>query len=163
MRQSTGVISSSVKGLAASIGAGLSVREIANLADGYTRFTNSLKVAGLEGQNLAKTQNDLYEIAQKYGTELDSVGTLYSRISASAKDLGLSQSQLLEFVSGTSAALKVSGQSATEASGALLQLLQALSGSTIQPTHASDTQAAGGCMIRRPAIDVRALAGAAAP
>lgn len=132
MRASIGGISESLKGLAAAAGIGISVGQVASLADAYTRFTNSLKVAGLEGEQLGKVQNELYGIAQKYGSELESVGTLYSRISANAKDLGLSQEQLLELVSGTSAALKVSGQSAEEASGALLQLSQALGGSKIQ-------------------------------
>lgn len=132
MRASLGGISDSLKGLAAAAGIGISVGQVASLADAYTRFTNSLKVAGLEGQELGKVQNDLYAIAQKYGSELESVGTLYSRIAANSKDLGLNQEQLLQLVSGTSAALKVSGQSAEEASGALLQLSQALGGSTIQ-------------------------------
>jgi len=132
MSRSSAAIGNALKGIAGGLAGGASAGAIISLADGYTKFTNQLKVAGLEGDRLAKTQESLFQVAQRYGTELESVGTLYGRLAGNTKDLGLSTSQLLQFVEGTSAALKVSGQSAGEASGALLQLAQALGGSKIQ-------------------------------
>lgn len=120
------------KGIAASVGAAFSAQQVAGLIDGYTRFTNQLKVAGLEGQNLAHVQETLFGIAQRYGVELESVGTLYGRTAAAAKELGLTQREQATITEATAAALKVSGASAGEASGALLQLSQALGGSKIQ-------------------------------
>ena len=78
------------KRIAASVGAAFSAQQVAGLIDGYTRFTNQLKVAGLEGENLARVQETLFGIAQRYGVELESVGTLYGRTAAAAKELGLS-------------------------------------------------------------------------
>ncbi|MCT8002990.1 tape measure protein [Sphingomonas sanguinis] len=116
----------------AGLGAAFSVNQVKEYADGYTRFTNQLKVAGLEGAALGKTQNDLYGIAQRYGVQLESVGGLYGRLTQGAKELGASQSDLLRFVGGVGAALKVQGGDAASTSGAILQLTQALGGQIVR-------------------------------
>ncbi|ATC26500.1 tape measure protein [Caulobacter vibrioides] len=131
---SSGKIRSALLATAAPIGAGLvagfSANKIKDYADGYTRYTNQLKVAGLEGQNLTTVQDRLFATAQKYGAPLEQLGTLYGRTAAAQKELGASNEDLLRFTNGTAAALKVQGGSAEEARGALLQLTQGL-GSTI--------------------------------
>lgn len=138
-RQSANRLESSLKGSVANInralgtiGVGVGLNEIARLADQYTRFTNQLKVAGLEGGRLTATQNKLYAIAQKYGVQLEAVGTLYGRNAAASKELGLTQADQLKVVEATSAALKVNGTSGQEAAGALLQLSQMLGGTVVQ-------------------------------
>jgi tape measure domain-containing protein len=125
-------ISSSLKRMAAAFGTYLGASKIIELADGYTKFTNQLKVAGFEGEALAGTQERLYQIAQKYGVQLESIGTLYGRNAASAKELNLTQAEQFKIVEAVSASLKVSGQSAEQASGALLQLSQVLGGTKVQ-------------------------------
>lgn len=132
VRAASSGISSALRGAAAGIAAGVSVAAITNLADGYTRFTNQLKVAGLEGSALGRTQEQLFQIAQKYGTELESLGTLYGRLSGSAKELGADNAELLRFTEAVSAAVKIQGGNASQASGALLQLSQALGGGTVR-------------------------------
>ena len=97
VRNASDVISTSLKAAAGTLAAGFGAQAVVNLADSYTRFTNQLKVAGLEGQSLAKTQENLFAIAQKYGTELESLGTLYGRLSGSAKELGADNAELLKF------------------------------------------------------------------
>lgn len=131
MRRSSEEIGSTFRNLAGTLAAAFSVQQIQQMADGYTRFTNQLRVAGLEGENLARGQEDLFQIAQKYGVELEAVGTLYSRAAQSATELRASQGDLLAVTEAVSASLKISGTSATEAQGALLQLSQAL-GSSIR-------------------------------
>lgn len=128
----TSDIKQALLGSASAIAAGFGVREIANLADGYTRFTNQLKVAGIEGANLTRTQEDLFGVAQKYGVELESLGALYSRLSQSGKDLNANSADLLKFTNGVAAALKVQGGSADSTRGALLQLSQALGGAIVR-------------------------------
>lgn len=105
---------------------------IARLADGYTRFTNSLKVAGLEGNNLAQVQTQLFDIAQRYGVELEGLGALYGRLSQGAKELGANQADLIRFSAGVAAAVKVQGGSAEQSRGAILQLTQALGGAVVR-------------------------------
>lgn len=124
--------SNSLRGAAGALAAGFSIGAVKNLADGYTRFTNQLKVAGVEAGNLSRTQERLFQISQKYGTELEATGTLFSRASQAAKDLGANEAQLFQFTEGVSAALKVQGGSAQDAAGALLQLSQALGGGIVR-------------------------------
>ncbi|MFT4056293.1 MAG: tape measure protein [Novosphingobium sp.] len=129
---SSSQISSSMKGLATSLAAGFSAREVASMADSYTRFTNQLKVAGLEGDNLAGTQDRLFQVAQRNGVELEAVGTLYSRAAQNQKELGASTADLIDLTRSVSASLRISGTSTNEASGALLQLGQALGSPRVQ-------------------------------
>lgn len=132
VRRSSDGMKAALLGSAAGVAAAFSADRLKDYADGYTRFTNQLKVAGLEGQALGKTQNDLYAIAQRYGIQLESTGALYGRLSQGAKELGASQSELLRFVSGVGAGLKVQGGDAAASAGALLQLTQALGGTYVR-------------------------------
>ncbi|WP_232280405.1 tape measure protein [Sphingomonas sp. PAMC 26605] len=120
---------------AAGLAAGFSVQKVAEYADGYTRFTNALKIAGLEGSNLTSVQEKLFQSAQKYGAPLEALGTLYGRTAQSGKALGASQNDLLKFTDAVAASIKVQGVSAEEAKGALLQLSQALGTGVV---HAQD-------------------------
>ncbi|MGM4909119.1 tape measure protein [Rhizobium sp. 768_B6_N1_8] len=103
-----------------------------NLIDTATRIDNALKVAGLSGKELNDVYDALFASAQKNSAPLESLVTLYSRASGSAKELGASQADLLNFTDKIALALRVSGQSAEESSGALLQLSQALGNGTVQ-------------------------------
>lgn len=132
MRKSSGAIGSSIKGLAATFATAFTGRELVNIIDSYTRLQNSLKVTGLEGENLAAVQERLFAVAQKNGVELEAVGQLYSRAAQNQKELGASTSDLINLTSAVSASLRISGTSTQEASGALLQLGQALGSPRIQ-------------------------------
>lgn len=132
MQRSSGAISSSIKGLAATFATAFTGRELVKIIDSYTRLQNSLKVTGLEGQALAEVQERLFAVAQKNGVELEAVGQLYSRAAQNQKELGASTSDLINLTSAVSASLRISGTSTQEASGALLQLGQALGSPRIQ-------------------------------
>lgn len=108
------------------IAGALGAREIVQLADSYTSFTNKLRSAGLEGQNLARTQEDLFQIAQRYGTELGTLGALYGRIAQAQNDLGVSGGQIAQATEGAAAALRLYGAGQAEANGALIQFSQML-------------------------------------
>lgn len=129
---STTDMQSTLKAAAASIIGAFGLNELKKLADGYTSFTNQLKVAGLEGVALADTQESLYQIAQKYGVQLEGLGTLYGRSAKAARELGASEADLLKFTNGVGAALKIQGGDAASSAGALFQLTQILSGTTVQ-------------------------------
>lgn len=132
--QSAGVdsLKNSLVSLAPALAAAFSVREAIAAADSYTRFTNSLKVAGLEGRNLEQVQDALFASAQKNGVALEPLSQLYGRAAQSAGELGASQADLLKFTDGVTAALRVQGGDAASASGALMQLSQALSAGTVR-------------------------------
>ncbi len=112
--------------------AGLGLRFLQQAADGYTEFSNRLKIAGLEGQAFTEVEDRLFEAANRNGQAIGSVGQLYQKAAQAGRDLGATQEDLLQFVDGVTAALKVNGGSAESASGALLQLGQALGGGTVR-------------------------------
>lgn len=121
-----------LSGSIAGIGTVLGTREILGYAEAWTKAKNSLAVAGVTGEKQVKTLQKLYELSQANAAPLEATVQLYGRASMAAENLGASQDELIQFSDSVGLALKVSGQSATEASGALLQLSQALQGNKIQ-------------------------------
>lgn len=127
VRRSFGNMASSA--LALTVGLGgltLAVREVAQLADKFTRFENRLKTAGIEGENLTRVGDRLFEVANRNGVEIEALGSVYARASLASKELGASQGQLDTFTRAVADALRVQGSSAEASRGALLQLSQAL-------------------------------------
>lgn len=132
VRASAGAIGSLLRGMAAGLAAGVSVGAIVQMADAYTSLQSRLRATGLEGANLLRVQDALYEAANRNGIAVDSVAQLYQRLSLSQKALGASQEELLSITDGVAAALRVQGVSAQQASGPLLQLGQALGAGTVR-------------------------------
>jgi tape measure domain-containing protein len=136
INQAIASVGSRVGDFGKSFAAGLittaGLRGAQQLIDTATRIENALKVAGLSGKDLTAVYDALYASAQKNAAPLESLSTLYSRLALTQKELGVSQSELLNFTDKISLALRVGGTSATEASGALLQLSQALGGGVVR-------------------------------
>lgn len=108
------------------------VREATKLIDAATRIENSLKVAGLAGDELTRVYDRLFESAQRNAAPLETLVQLYSRASTVQKELNVSTEDLLRFTDNVSVALRVAGTDAQSASGALLQLSQALGSGVVR-------------------------------
>lgn len=120
------------RGIAAAFAGAAAARGAISLIDSATRIENSLKVAGLAGEELDAVYQKLYTSARKNAAPLESLVTLYGRAVLVQNELGVSTEQLLSFTDNVALALRVSGQSAAEASGALLQLSQALGSGVVR-------------------------------
>lgn len=116
----------------AGLAAGLAAGQIAKLSDAATRIDNALKVAGLSGAELEKVYGRLRDSAIKNAAPLEALTELYGRAALVQKELGISGEELLGFTDKIAVALRVSGKSAAESSGALLQLSQALGSGTVR-------------------------------
>lgn len=125
-------LSNSLKGLAPTLAAAFSTQQVIQYADAYTGLQNRLKATGLEGEALKRVEDGLYAAANRNGVAVEATAQLYQRAAMARQNLGASEQQLMQIVSGTSAALKLQGTSAGEASGALLQLGQLLGGNMVQ-------------------------------
>ncbi|WP_306752093.1 tape measure protein [Paracoccus actinidiae] len=119
--------------------AGLSVGAVAQLtqrytqiADAATQMQNSLRTAGLEGADLSRVYEQLFRSAQRNSAPIGSLVDLYSKLSLTQKELGVTSDDLIRFTDGIAVALKVAGTDATAASGALLQLSQGLGGGIVR-------------------------------
>jgi tape measure domain-containing protein len=117
---------------AAAFAAIAGARELKELSDAATRIDNSLKVAGLSGEELEKVYQSLNKSAVANGAPLETLADLYSKASQAQNELGVTSAELLSFTNNVALALRVSGKSAQEASGALLQLGQALGSGKVQ-------------------------------
>ncbi|HEU4985391.1 MAG TPA: tape measure protein [Nitrososphaera sp.] len=111
---------------AGAFASGAALRGAQQLIDAATRIENSLKVAGLSGEELTKVYDSLFASAQRNAAPLEALTELYGRAALVQKELGISTEELLGFTDKVAVALRVSGKSAAESSGALLQLSQAL-------------------------------------
>jgi tape measure domain-containing protein len=118
--------------IGAALAAGLSVQKILGATEAFTRIGNQLKVAGLEGQKLTDVFGRLYAISQDNATPIETLVELYSKGAQAASNLGADQEKLVAFSTAVAQSLRVSGKSASESSGALTQLGQAISGSVVQ-------------------------------
>lgn len=108
------------------------IRGAQTLIDTSTQIQNALKVAGLEGENLTKVYDRLFASAQKNAAPLETLVTLYGRAALVQKELGVSQEEMLNFTDKVAMALRVAGTDAQSASGALLQLSQALGSGVVR-------------------------------
>lgn len=119
-------VNGALSGLAGAFVGVQAVSGAVKLIDAATGITNALKVAGLEGEELTRVYDKLYESAQKNATPVESMTQLYSRLSVVQKELGVSSDEILGLTDTVGKALRVAGTDATAASGALLQLSQAM-------------------------------------
>lgn len=120
------------RGLLGGLAAGFSAGAVKNLLDSATGIQNALKAAGLAGDDLTKVYDKLFAAAQRNNAPLEGLVTLYSRVSLAQKQLGVSSEQIVGLVDTVGKAIRLSGGDAAQASGALLQLGQALGGGKIQ-------------------------------
>lgn len=120
------------RGWVAGIAAGIGARQVKELTDTATRIDNALKVAGLSGAELEKVYGNLRNAAIKNAAPLEALVELYSRAALVQGELGVTSEDLVGFSNDIAMALRVSGKTAQESSGALLQLSQALGSGVVR-------------------------------
>lgn len=108
------------------------IRGAKQLLDSATSIDNALRVAGLSGQELERVYARLFDSATRNAAPLETLVTLYGRAALVQKELGVSTEELLGFTNNVSLALRVAGTDAQAASGALLQLSQALGSGVVR-------------------------------
>lgn len=108
----------------AAVGAG--VRAIAQTADAYTSLHNRLSVVTETGAELAAVQAELFDQAKDLHQPIKGVTEIYQRFAVATDGLALSHRELLEFTGNLQQAISLSGRSAEETRGALVQLGQGM-------------------------------------
>jgi len=134
-RASTSMMSDGMKrATAAAVLLSVAVIGTASLraAEQYAKMTNGLKAMGASSSEAAMQLNALTDISLRTRAPLDATAQLYTRISIAADELGASQQEVLRFTENVGLALGAAGIGANEASGALMQLSQAMSGGVVR-------------------------------
>lgn len=126
------VAAGKLKGAFAAIAAGVTLNELRQVADRYVGIMNALKVAGVKDADLSGVFDRLFASAQRNAVPLDALAQLYGRVSQAQTTLKASSSDILRITDIVAQSLRVAGKSASESSGALLQLAQAFSNGKVQ-------------------------------
>ena len=122
----------SLKAAAAGVIAALGVRELARYADTWTLINNRLKLVTDSQEELLVIQREIRELADDTRSSLESTTQLYTRLTRSTEDLGLSQREVLELTESINQAFQVSGASAEEASASVIQFAQGLAAGALR-------------------------------
>jgi tape measure domain-containing protein len=131
-RKSSGAIANQLKIVAASMLGAFSTVQFGQVLDSFTRLQNNLRVTGLEGQKLEEVQGRLLNLSMRYGTSLEGLSGVFMKASMAQQSLGASTEDIIKLNEVIAASLKVTGTSATQAQGALLQLGQALGSGVVR-------------------------------
>jgi tape measure domain-containing protein len=150
------------RGLIGGLAAGFSAQGVQQLLDSATKIQNSLKVAGLSGKELEQVYDSLFVSAQKNAVPLEALVTLYGRAAQQQKELGVSSADLVKFTDNIGLALRVAGTDATTASGALLQLGQALGSGTVHAEEFSSILEGAPTIVQAAAAGIDAAGGSVA-
>lgn len=122
----------SLSKVAGALTTALSVKAIADYADSWTVLNNKLVNAIKTGETLAEVNQRVFDIAQNSRSSLDSIATLYSRLERAMRSTGMSGAELGDITSTISKAMTISGATASESAGALVQLSQALASGVLR-------------------------------
>lgn len=132
-----GLNASTLLSTAAMIAAGHAVMKA---ADAYTQLQNTLKIAGLSGNEMVAVQDRLFEAANRNGVAIEEITQFFRRMSITQKEVGASNLDMVKMVDAVTAALRVQGTSAKAASGALLQLSQSFGSGRVKAEEFNSIQ-----------------------
>lgn len=121
-QQASSAIKNAFGTLGLTIGAGVAVRNLSDMADEFNNLQARLKLASRDMDEFNTANADLVRISQSAQAPLSETATLYTRIAASVKDLDVSQRAIADTTEAVALALKVSGASGAEASSAMLSV-----------------------------------------
>jgi tape measure domain-containing protein len=128
LRRLASVAGTLVGALAAAFSLGAAARGAAEVQ----AITNGFLGMGQTADQAAASLAAVAEIANQTRAPLTATAELYRRVSTAAGELGASQAEVQQFTKNIGQALAASGTSAEQASGALLQLSQAMAGGTVR-------------------------------
>ncbi|MFO0270584.1 MAG: tape measure protein, partial [Gemmatimonadota bacterium] len=114
------------------VASGFVVREFTRWLDTTTRLRGQLSLVAEGTPEVAAAQRALLSVAQETRTSLEDTTTMYVRVSQAAGDLGLTQDEVLRITRTVNQSLALSGTTATQAAGSLLQLGQAFGGGIVR-------------------------------
>lgn len=94
--------------------------------DAAHRLSNQLRTVTDGAADLRRTQDALFEVAQRTRSSFEGAITIYARTARATETLGLSQEKLLRITETVQKAFAVGGATAAEAQGAAIQLSQGI-------------------------------------
>lgn len=125
-----GRLAGGIGGAIGAIGAGYAavstISYVSRTADAYNLMNARLRLATASQEEFNRAQTELGRIAQQTDAPVQSLVTLYQRISRPLRDAGRSQEDILRLTEAVSTSFRVSGATAQEAENGVIQFAQAL-------------------------------------
>jgi len=137
-----------------------SVKLISGQSDVYSKFTALLKNSTSDANGFQKALESVNDIARRSQSNVSGVATLYSRLSTSLTDLGVSQTGIARVTETISLGLKASGATAEESSSAMLQLSQAFGSGVLRGEEFNAVNEAAPALLRAIAESISQPVGA---
>lgn len=132
LERSANRLKSTLAGALAFAGIGVGIAGLISLADQYTNIENRIRSVTASQAEAAVVSEEVYQIAQRTRQSWQGTAEVYSRTALAARDLGLSQRDVLRFTESLNQAIVLSGASAQEAQAGMIQLSQGLASGTLR-------------------------------
>lgn len=101
---------------------------ILKTVDSYQLLENKLRSVTSSEEERIRVQGNLQRIANETFQTTEATATLYQRLSSATKRYGTDEKELYEIIGNVGKAFALSGATASEAQGAIIQLTQAIGG-----------------------------------
>lgn len=115
-------------GVLFGVSAAAEAASILKTVDAYQLLENKLRSVTSSEQERVRVQDNLTRIANETFQTTDATVTLYQRLSSATKRYGTDENELYEIITNVGKAFALSGATAGEAQGAIVQLTQAIGG-----------------------------------
>jgi len=122
----------SLSRVAVSLGAALSVKQIAEYADAWATVNNKLSNSLRPNEQLVDVTQRVFDITQQTRSSLDATASLYARLERATRQYGTSAGDLAKLTTIINQGFVVSGATAQEAENAIIQLSQGLASGALR-------------------------------
>lgn len=119
-------------GIAGALAGAFSFNAIFQASQQVQGITNGFLGMGQTATQAAASLAEVAGIAERTRAPLEATAELYRRVSVAAADMGATSGEVSRFTENIGLALGAAGTSASQASGALMQLSQAMAGGTVR-------------------------------
>lgn len=116
----------------AFVGIAIGIQQLVEMTDAFSNIQNRLRTVTEDEVELARVTKELGDISNRTRSSFQATAELYARVGLSAKELGRTQDELLQFTESLNQAITLSGASATEAQAGLIQLSQGLASGALR-------------------------------
>ena len=116
----------------AAVGVGVTVSGLATTADSYTNLSTRINIATREGGDFTSAMAGVHQVALMTNSSLDATGSLFTRLNAVGKDMGMTQQQALNLTKTVTQAIQIGGGSAQASEAAVQQFIQAMQGGVLR-------------------------------
>ncbi|CAI1748379.1 tape measure protein [Serratia entomophila] len=128
----TGSTFGTLSRVATAVTAALSFREVMSYADAWTTLNNKLANAVRTNETLADVTERVFQITQDTRSSLNGTATLYARLERATRSYNTSAGDLAKLTTIINQGFVVSGATAQEAEGAIVQLSQGLASGVLR-------------------------------